>query len=328
MSHLTKTFVTFIAFAAFLALTPLAAGAEQTGKVPKIGLIRNQTPSASTSAIDAFRQGLREFGYVEGKNILIEYRFAHGDLGRAAELVRDLLRHKVDIIVMSGRLPIAAAKKVTSTIPIVAAGAGNLVSRGVVNSLAHPGGNITGLTSDTADLSQKRFALLLEIIPKASRVAVLWRTGGGTKVPATKRLARKLGVKLQVIKVRHPKEFQDAFAAMTKQKADGIVIIPGAFIASHGKEILELATKSRLPSVCRGGKMVRQGCLISYGRDRQRELHRAAAFVHKILKGAKPAELPMERPTHFDLVVNLKTAKAIGITVPPAILLRATKVIE
>ena len=290
--------------------------------------------SASThkSRTDAFRQGLQELGYVEGKNIVLEYRYAEGNRERFADLAAEMVRLKPDVIVVGSTGFTAAVKQATSTIPIVVGGAGDLIGSGVVASLARPGGNVTGSTDISPDLSGKRLELLKEAVPKTRRVAVLWYGFAGSsdadEVKQTEIAARALGIKLQVVSLKAPDRFKDAFAAIKKANADALVILQGSFTNFHSKQLIELAAKNKLPSMCEGLNFIEAGCLISYGPDVTRQYHRAATFVDKILKGRTPADLPVEQPMKFELIINLKTAKQIGLTIPPNVLARADKVIQ
>jgi ABC-type uncharacterized transport system substrate-binding protein len=324
--------------AVMLLAVAVIADAQQPQKVARIGILQRSTPSLVTPHLEVFFQALRELGYVEGKNILIEYRFAEENLDRLSELAAELVHLKVDIIVVSGGRPTAAAKHATSTIPIVVAGAGDLVGAGLVASLAKPGGNITGSTGSAVDASAKRLELLRELTPKATRVAVVWhpnpgdRPGGMTtdwdEVKETETAARQLGVKVQPVEVRDPKEFESAYAVMTKQQAKAVILIRGAFTGVHHKRLVELALKHRLPSMCEPAEWARNGCLMSYGPEEFYGWRLAATYVDKILKGRKPADLPVERPKKFELVINAKTAKQIGVTIPQSMLYRADKVIK
>jgi putative ABC transport system substrate-binding protein len=275
---------------------------------------------------------LRELGYLEGKNILIEYRYAEGKREQWPELAAELVRLKVDVIVVGGVGVTQATRQATSTIPIVVGGAGDLVKAGLVGSLAKPGGNITGSTEISPDLSGKRLELLKEVLPKASRVAVLWYPSVGLtdddEVRETETAARQFGVKVQLVEVKVPDEFDAAYRAIAKQQLNAVIIIQGSFTLFHRRQLVELAVKNRLPSVCESARFADEGCLLSYGADVLYLYRRAAVFVDKILKGAKPADLPVEQPTKFELVINLKTAKQIGLTIPPNVLARADKVIK
>jgi putative ABC transport system substrate-binding protein len=315
--------------ATFLLTTAPPTEAQQRGKAPRIGLLSPLSPSLATANIEAFRQGLRELGYIDGQNIAIEYRYAEGKLDRFPDIAAELVRLKPDVIVVGSTRFAEAAKQATSTIPIVVNG-GDIVGAGLVASLARPGGNVTGSTAISPDLSGKRIELLKEIVPKASRVAVLWYPGGRDEdeVKQTAIAARALGVKVQSLQVRDPNEFQSAYSAMTKQRADAYIIIQGSFTSFHRKRLLELAAKNRLPSMCEVPVWTEDGCIVSYGPDQLYRWRRAAYFVDKILKGRKPADLPVEQPTKFEFVINLKAAKQIGLTIPPNVLVRADRVIK
>ncbi len=307
------------------------AGAQQPGKVPRIGLLSPFSPSATASWHQAFRQGLRDLGWVEGKNISIEYRYAEGKSDRLPDLAADLVRLKVDIIVAAVNTDALAAKNATRTIPIVVASAGDPVAIGLVASLAHPGGNITGLSQISPELAGKRLELLKEIVPKLSRVAVLWNPQGTTSPLGWKEIqlpARELGVQLHSLEVRSPNEFDKAFEDATRARAGALAIMPDPLFAGNLKRIADLAAKSRLPSIFHLTEFVDSGGLVAYGVDRSDQFRHAATYVDKILKGAKPADLPVQQPTKFELVINLKAAKQIGLTIPPNVLARADKVIK
>ena len=310
----------------------LPANAQQAGKVPRIGVLRSGSPSTHASQNEAFRQGLRELGYAEGKNIILEYRYAEGKRERWPDIATELVRLKVDIIVTGGIGLSRAAAEATKTIPIVVAAAGDLVRAGLVASLAKPGGNITGSTEISPDLSGKRLELLKEIIPTASRVALLWYPSLGStdddEVRETEKAARQFAVRVQLLEVREPTDFETAYATIIKQQANAVILIQGSFTLFHRRKLAELALKNRLPSLCESARFGDEGCLISYGTDVLYFYRRAAVFVDKILKGAKPADLPVEQPTKFELVINLKTAKQIGLTIPPNVLARADRVIR
>jgi putative ABC transport system substrate-binding protein len=306
--------------------------AQQAKKVHVIGFLRSGSPATHASQNEAFRQGLRGLGYVEGKNIAIEYRYAEGKSERWPELAAELVRLKVDVIVVGGVGATRAAQQATNTIPIVVGAAGDLMRAGLVASLAKPGGNITGSTEISPDLSGKRLELLKEAVPNASQVAVVWYPAVGStdddEVRETDTAARQLGVKIQLVEVRTPADFQAAFAARKKQQANAVIIIQGSFTLFHRKQLVELALKNRLPSLCESARFADEGCLISYGTDVLSLYRRAASYVDKILKGTKPGDLPIEQPTKFELVINLKTAKQIGLTIPPNVLAKADRVIR
>ena len=311
-----------------LLTVPRAATAQPVGKVWRIGVLRPTTPSLAKPNNEAFQDGLRELGYVEGKNILIEYRFAEGKEDRLPDLAAELVRLNVDVIVTGG-IAAHAAKQATSTIPIVAA-TYELVAAGLVPSLARPGGNITGLTQMSPDLAGKRLELLQEAVPNVSRVAVLWNPPDAVAedVRQTEVAGRQLGLNVQPVEVREPHEILRAYAAMTQQQVNAVIIIQSAFTNTHIRQIVELAIKHRLPSMCTTQRWTNAGCLLSYGPDQLHIFRRAAYYVDKILKGAQPAELPVERPTKFDLVINLETARQLGITMPSTVLYQATTVIR
>ncbi len=319
-----------------LLAAPLAADAQQPAKVARIGyLVTGSLESPETGVLlDAFRQGLRERGYVEGQNIVIEYRGANGKIERLPGLATELARLKVDLIV-GGNTPMArAAQQATKTIPIVASVMGDPVGDGLVASLARPGGNITGLTFLGPELVPKRLGLLKEALPKVSRVAILWHPGAFSErttqemLKETEGAARALGVQLQLVGVRGPDEFDRAFSTMTKERAEALVVFPSAMLFNERRRIVELATKRRLPSMFGAREYVELGGLISYGASITDLIRRGATHVDKILKGAKPADLPVEQPTKFELVINLKAAKALGLTIPASVLARADEVIQ
>ena len=303
------------------------AEAQQAERVHWIGYLTG----SGSSPNQAFVQGMRDLGYVEGKNIGFVYRASEAKVERNADLVAELVRLKVDIIVTDYAGAALALKKATTTIPIVMTGITDPVGIGLVASLARPGGNITGLTNITAELGEKFLELLKEIAPKLNRVAILRTEGSATDVfvKETEVSARVLGVQLIPVVVRGPDDLEGAFRAMTKARADGLVNRLAASVYSgHFKRVAELATKSRLPSIHSQPRWADAGGLMSYGEDTTASYRRAAAYVDKILKGAKPADLPIEAPTKFELVINLKTAKQIGLTIPPNVLARADRVIR
>jgi putative tryptophan/tyrosine transport system substrate-binding protein len=326
-----KTVFGFTLSALFLALC-VSVEAQHPKKIARIGVLGGASASALSTSVESFRQGLRELGYVEGKNVVIDYRYADGKPERWPELVQEIVSLKPDVIVMTGTSFIRTAKQATSTIPIVVAGAGDLVETGVVKSLARPGGNVTGSTNISSDLSGKRLELLKEVVPKALRVAIFWRTAPDSQdedeVKQTQISATPLGIKIQPVPVRSTDEFQGAFAAIKKENAGALIIVHGTWTNSYRKELVELAIKHRLPTMCETIYWTEDGCLMNYGHDPRHGWRRAAVFVDKILKGAKPADLPVEQPAKFDFIINLKTAKQIGLTIPPNVLARADKVIR
>jgi putative tryptophan/tyrosine transport system substrate-binding protein len=323
--------VGIFAMALIFVFGGVVAMAQPAKKVFRIGLLSGNRPSPMPSNIEALRQGLRELGYVEGQNISVEYRFAEGKEERYAILAAELVNLGVDVIVTFGTQATVAAKQATSTIPILVGNAGDLVGEGLVASLARPGGNITGFTGVDPDLSAKRLQLLREILPKVSRVAVLYHGGPGgdqEELRETQTAAKTLGVQIQPLQVLEPDQFQRAYTAMTKERAQALIIFVGSFIAFHRKEILELAAKIRIPTMCGNPEWSEAGGLISYGNDRRDQFRRVATYVDKILKGTKPADLPVQQPMKYELVINVKTAKEIGVTIPPNVLVRADRVVK
>jgi putative ABC transport system substrate-binding protein len=320
-------FITAVALL-FLA-APLAAEAQLATKVRRIGILTTSAPRSS-AYLQAFEQGLHELGYVENQNLAIEFRTAEGKVDRLPALAAELGRLQVDIIVTQGTPAASAAKNATSTIPIVFAGAGDPVASGLVASLARPGGNLTGLSILAPDLSAKRLELLKEAVPKASRIAALHT--GGTSVPLslrpTEEAARSLGLQLQVLEVRGPDDFESAFAAAVRGRAQALVVLPSPILTYHQKPLVGLAAKHRLPALYQARDFVDAGGLMSYGLSLRDHFRRAATYVDKILRGAKPAELPVEQPMKFELVINMKTAKALGLRIPPALRLRADQIID
>jgi len=314
-----------------LALVDRAEG-QQPSKVPRIGYLTGAAPDGQLDRIEAFRQGLRELGYVEGKNIVIEWRSAEGKLDRLPARAAELVRLKVDIIVTAGPLATRAAKEATNTIPIVISQDPDPVGNGFVASLARPGGNITGLSSLTADLSGKRLELLKEIIPKLTRVAVFGTSiSTGNNVQQRREIelaAEAFKVQLQYLDILDPKDIETAFQEASKGRADAVLVVPSSVLISRRKQVVELAVKSRLPAIYSTSQYVVVGGLMSYGVNTADVDRRAATYVDKILKGTKPADLPVEQPTKFELIINLKAAKQIGLTIPPNVLARADKVIK
>ena len=313
-----------------LLAAPVAGWAQPAGKVPRIGFLFYGAPGPSAE-VDAFRQGLRELGYIEGRNINVEYRFASGSVGRLPELATELVRLKVDVIVTPTTPASMAAKQATGTIPIVFAVVADAVGAGLITNFARPGGNITGLTSISAELSGKRLELLKQVAPKASRLAVLYNPSDRSNVLMLKELqesAPALGLTMHPLEVRGPGEFEGAFAALTRERAQALFGAAGVLTLEHRKTLVSLATKSRIPVMWGHRQFVEVGGLMSYAVNYYDQLRRAAIYVDKILKGAKPGDLPVEQPTRYELVINLTAAKAIGLTIPQALLGRADQVIE
>jgi putative ABC transport system substrate-binding protein len=314
---------------AVLLAPPLSAEAQQAGKVPRIGYIRAEAPPAVD--IEGFRQGLREHGYVEGKNIVVEYRWADGNEQRLRAIVAELIRVKVDLIVASAPAATRAAKEAATTIPIVMVLVADPVAFEFVASLARPGGNVTGFAFLLPELSGKRLQLLKDAIPGLSRVAVLWNAANSYKtfdLKEVQAVAEALSVAVQTLPVRGPDDFADAFQAAVKSGAGGLITLDDPFTIAHRSRIVNLALKHRLPAMYGVRSFADAGGLMSYGPDRVDQNRRAAIYVDKILKGAKPADLPVEQPTKFELVINLKAAKALGLRIPQSLLGRADQVIE
>jgi len=306
------------------------AEAQPPKKVPQIGFPIVGSASATSGRIEAFRQGLRDLGYIEGQNLIIEYRYAEGKLDRLPELAAELVRLKVDAIFVQSTPAVQAAKKATTTVPIVSV-SGDPVGLGLVASLARPGGNVTGLANLTSELAGKRLELLKEVVPRISRVAVLWNpdaSSSALRMRETDAAAASLGIKLQPVEVRAANDFERAFSALKRERADALFPLRSPFISNHVKRIVELAAKNRVPGMYDASEFAEAGGLMSYGTMLADLDRRAATYVDKILKGAKPAELPVEQPTKFEFVINLKAAKQIGLTIPPNVLVRADKVIK
>jgi len=322
-----------VILSAILALAPLAADAQQTGKVPRIGFLSLTSPSDRPFLLDAFRQRLRELGWVEGQNIVIDYRYAEDRVDRLPDLAAELVGLKVDLIIASAGTQVAtAAKNATETIPIVMIYVRDPVGTGLIASLARPGGNVTG-DAGAAGMAMfaKQLELLKETVPKIRRVAILSNPTNAYHQLAIREVnvaARSLGVQLQLLEARGPNEFDGAFAAMAKERVGALVVLSDAIFGSHQTRLADLAARSRLPAAYGVRESVEAGGLMSYGPSLLDSHRRAAAYVDKILKGAKPADLPVEQPTKFELVINLKTAKALGLTIPQSLLLRADQVIE
>jgi putative tryptophan/tyrosine transport system substrate-binding protein len=317
-----------------VVLLAVAAEAQQPTKVPRIGYLSARDPATESVRVEAIRLALRERGYIEGQNIAIEYRYAKGNLDRLPALATELVRLKVDIIVVTGGDPdIRAAKNATKTIPIVMVGSGtDPVEAGFIESLARPGGNVTGLTNLAPELSGKRLELLKEVVPKLSRVAVLHDPALPSNVLQVKEVlpvvARALKLIIQPWEIRAADDFDRVFAAMREERPDGLFVTGGPLLNANLKRIVGFALKSRLPSMYQGREAADAGGLMYYGADQADRYRRVATYVDKILKGAKPGDLPVEQPTKFELVINLKTAKQIDLTIPPNVLARADKVIR
>jgi putative ABC transport system substrate-binding protein len=326
-----KQIAGLLAMVVILATWAVVAEAQQPKKVARIAFLFGLSPSVSRDRMEAFRQGLTELGYAEGKNIVIEYRWAAGKIERLPALMAELVRLNVDVIVTAGPSPTRSAKEATATIPIVMAWDYDPVGNGFVASLARPGGNITGLSTLAPEISGKQLELLKEILPKLSRVAVLGTStvpGNAEALRATELAAKTLTVRLQYLDIRDPQEIEPAFEAARGGRAEAVLALASRVLFSQRTQIANLAVKRRLPVVYGDREHVEAGGLMTYGVSINDLFRRAATYVDKILKGAEPAELPVEQPTRFELVINLRTAMQIGLTIPPHVLARADRVIK
>jgi putative ABC transport system substrate-binding protein len=319
---------------ALLLALSFTVEAQQSGKIPRVGLMISASTAETAPYIEAFRQGLRDLGYIEGKNIILEIRGGEAKYDRLADIAGELVGLKVDIIVAGANPAVRAAMKATSTIPIIMRTGGDPVEAGFVASLARPGGNVTGVTSITTKLIGKQLELLAEVVPGAKRIAVLSPTTDLARFRATdeykemEAAARVLGVKLQVLWARDPDTIDNAFLTMTKERAQALIVAPSPRYLEHGERILKHVSKNRLPAIYFQGIFVERGGLMSYAANNADEFRRAAVYVDKILKGRMPADLPVEQPTKFEFIINLQAAKQIGLIIPPNVLARADKVIR
>jgi putative ABC transport system substrate-binding protein len=331
MTHRTLGLLVLLALS--LLMAPLASDAQPPTAVPRVGFLAGARPPPDQIA--AFQQGLRELGYVEGQHLTIEWRFTEGRDERARDLATELVQLGVDVLVATTNAPVLAAQQATRTIPIVFMTIFDPVARCLVASIARPGGNLTGMGDFSAvEVNSKRLELLLQAMPGITRVAVL-----RYKSPAVEELsrssvvvlqeaARALGVALQLLQVHHPDDLEGAFAAMTRERAQALLVVPAALFLTHHTRLLRLVAESRLPAIFWRPLFAEAGALLAYGPNLREEFRRAATYVHKILKGAKPADLPVEQSPTFELVINLKTAEALGLTIPPSLLFQATEVIR
>jgi len=326
-----KARVLSILFVLVLLVVAVLAEAQQPKRIPQIGILIAASASSYSARLEAFRQRLRELGYVEGKNIVIEYRYAEGKLERLPDLAAELVRLKVDVIVVTAQA-VLAAKKASPTIPIVFGAAADPVGSGFVSSLARPGGNITGLSVMSPDLDGKRLELLKEAFPTVARVAFLWQSSsdsrGNPAFTDMELAAKTLGLKLQSLPVRGLDDFESAFARLKKEGAEALITTSGPLLSTQQREVLAFAAKNRLPAIYPASEFVEAGGLMSYAPNYTDLWRRAATYVDNILKGAKPSDLPVEQPTKFELIIDLKAAKQIGLTIPPNVLARADKVIK
>jgi len=326
MKDIVRLFTVFVSLVGCLGI----AEAQQPTKIPRIGYQGAASPAAMTARLDAFRQGLGELGYVEGQNIVIEWRFAKGKLDRLDEFAAEFVRLKVDAIVAGAPSSTRAAKKATSTIPIVMAFDHDPVANGFVASLARPGGNITGLSTLAPEISGKQLEILKEIVPRLSRVAVLrtFATPDRARLNELEPAARAMKIELQHLDVGGPKDIEAVFRKARQGRAGAVLALASPILESHRSQVADLAAKNRLPAIYHVPEFVEAGGLMSYGASLIDLYRRAATYVDKILKGAKPADLPVEQPTKFELVINLKAAEQIGLTIPQSVLYRADKVIK
>lgn len=315
----------------FLLVSVNLVQAQQPAKVYRIGFIGATSSTSVADRTDALRQGLRDLGYIEGKNIVIEWRYADGQAGQLATLAAELVRQKVDVLITQGSRSTRAAQRATRTIAIVMTASADPVGEGMIASFAHPGGNITGLTTLAPELSGKRLELIKETVPKASRVAVLFdptNVGISSRRKEIENAARPLAIKLQPLEVRAREDIERAFTAARKARADAIIVFRVAVFTTHRDHVVQLATENKIPAIYELKEFVEAGGLMSYSADEVENYRRAAHYIDKILKGANPGELAVEQPTKFNLIINLKAAKQIGLTIPPNVLARADKVIK
>jgi putative ABC transport system substrate-binding protein len=319
-----------VAFGLALFALPLAVEAQPPGKVHRIGFLGNSTAALEAHLVTPFRDGLRDLGYVEGQNLVIEYRWAEGNYERFPALIAELLGRKVEVIVTAGTPASLAVKKATTSVPLVVVGVGDPVASGLVASLTRPGGNITGVTSIADETEAKRLELLREVLPTISRIAVLSNPENQSMEPVLKEMraaAQVLGMKVQVFDVRTPGELDETFKAIVRERPGVLRVMGDRFFLHNRHRIMDFATKQRLPVMPGHPELVEAGGLMSFGPSYPGMHRRAAYYVDRILKGAKPADLPVERPKTFELVINLKTARALGLTIPSSVMLRADHII-
>ena len=314
-----------------ILLGSLAAQGQQTGNVYRIGFLGNSTAALEANLVGPFREGLRDLGYVEGRNVLIEYRWAEGKYDRFPALIRELLALKVAVIVTAGTPATLAVKKATTSVPVVMTAVGDPVGTGIVPSLSHPGGNITGLTAISTEMDAKRLELLREVVPSVSYIALLWNAGSPLQVLAEKQVqaaAQVLRMRVLSLGVKTEEEIKSALAVMARERPDALLVLADRLLLHHRALIMDFATRHRLPGVHAYRELVEAGGLMSFGPSYADMHKRAAYFVDRILKGAKPGDLPVERPRTFELVINLKVTRALGLTIPQSVLLRGTEIIQ
>jgi putative tryptophan/tyrosine transport system substrate-binding protein len=326
-----RTIQCFITLALGLLVAPLASDAQPPGKIPRVGILTAVTAPTIEPLQELLRQGLRERGYVEGQHIVLESRSAEGHYERLPALAAEMVARPVDVLVTWGTPATVAAKKATSTVPILFFGVGDPVGSGLVASLARPGGNVTGVTNLTAELSAKQLELLKEVVPGLTQIAVLRNPrnpASAVQLQWTELAAQPLGMQLHVVDVRDPSEFEAAFLSMTRERAGALIVLADTMFLNQRRQIADLALKHRLPATFNWREYAEAGGLIAYGPRLADQWRRVAEFVDKILKDVRPADLPVEQPTTFELVLNLKTAQALGLTLPPTLLLLADEVIR
>jgi putative ABC transport system substrate-binding protein len=309
-------------------VAPLVVGAQQPRAVARVGFLNNSNPVDGRALTEAFRQGLAELGWVEGRNLAIEFRWAESDLARHPRLVGELIAAKVDAILVAGTSAARAAQQVTRTVPIVAAVLGDPDAQGIVTSLARPGGNLTGLAWQSSDLVTKQIQILKEAVPGLSRIVAMWHTANPSVRQVAEAAARALGLRLTATEIQGPADIPGAFAAAQRARMEAVIVLPSPMFYGQRRRLAELAARHRLPAAYEVKAYVDEGGLVSYGPSFPEMYRRAASYIDRILKGARPGDLPMEQPTKFELAINLKAAKALGLTIPPALLLRSDHTIE
>jgi putative ABC transport system substrate-binding protein len=328
---IAQALIIVVAFAISVLITPLASQAQPRGHVPRLGYLGTSSASLEAELVKALREGLREHGYIDGQNIVIEYRWAEGNYQRFPDLVADLVKLKVDLILTTGTPGAFAAKRATQTIPIVMAVTGDAVATGLVSSLARPGGNLTGFTTMVPDLEGKRLEILREVLPKLATLVVLLNTSNpltAVQLERARASAKPLGIQLQPVDLQRPEDFKDAFARVARHRPDAITMVADRFLLAHRTQIVDFVARTRLPAMYPYRDFVAAGGLMSYAPSYEDLFRRSATYVDKILRGAKPSDLPIEQPTKFEFLVNLKTARMLGVPIPPSLLLRADQVLE
>jgi putative ABC transport system substrate-binding protein len=324
-----RTFLSVLVSAT--VVPPLIAEAQQSGKVPRIGFLGNSTAALEANLIGPFREGLHDHGYVEGRNLVVEYRWAEGEYGRFPALIAELLALKVAVIVTAGTPAALAVKKATRSVPLVMIAVGDPVGTGIVPSLSQPGGNITGVTSIAPEMEGKRLELLREVVPSVSSIAVLWNAANPIQVIQEKQVrasAHVLKMKVLSRPVHTKEEIDEALGTIVRERPDALLVLADRLLLHHRAYLMDFAIHQRLPGVHAYRELIEAGGLMSYGPSYEDMHRRAAYFIDRVLKGANPGDLPVERPSKYDLVINLKTAKALGVTIPQSVLLRATEVIQ